>query len=67
MKEYKVTIKFFNHAGFLPDFFGKTEEIYIKADSVEELRQSIEDMIKDKFSMETEMGEMTYKVKIELV
>lgn len=63
MNEYKVVIKVRRNDGLLPDFFGKEETAYIKADSAGEVKKGVDTLMKDNFGFELYSNEISYDIK----
>lgn len=67
MNEYKVTVNVRYQSGLLPDFVGKTETFYEKAESAQSLKNKVDKEMQSNFGYELECEGMYYSVNVELV
>lgn len=67
MNEYKVTINVQDQNGLLPDFVGKSETFYEKAESAQSLKNKVDKEMQSNFGYELECGGMYYSVNVESV
>lgn len=67
MKEYKVIVNVRDQSGLLPDFAGKTETFYEKAESAQFLKDKVDKEMQSNFGYELECEGMYYSVNVESV